>query len=78
METLIQPKVKLEISSFDNSTFQIKEKSSNSKLGLNSKINLKLFILILASCTFLIFPETPQDYEVVCKKYHSVEACTIW
>ena len=78
MQTLIQPEVKLKIIRCENSDCKIKEKANNSKLGLDSKFYQKLFVLLFVSCTFLIFPETPKDSEVVCQKYHSSEACMVW
>ena len=78
MQTLIQPELKLEITSFDHSNFQVKEKSNNSKFGLDLKFYQKLFLILFASCTFLIFPESPQDSEVLCKKYQSTKACMVW
>ena len=78
MRALIQPEVKLKVASFDNSTYKIKEKSKNSKFGLDFKFYQKLFLILLASCTFLIFPESPKNSEVVCKKYYSIEACIVW
>ena len=78
MQTLMQPKVKLKTASFDNSTFQVKEKFTYSKLVLESKFYQKLFLILLASCVILIFPESPQDFEVMCKKYHSSEVCVVW
>ena len=78
MQTLIQPELKLKIASFDNSNFQVKEKSNNTKFGLDIKFYQKLFVILLASCTFLILPESPQNSETLCKKYHSTEACLVW
>ena len=78
MQTLIKPKVKLKIARFDNSTYRIKEKLSNSKFSLGPKFYQKLFVILLTSCTFLIFPESPQDSEVLCKKYHPAEVCIVW
>ena len=78
MQTLIQPELKLEIASFDNSNFQVKEKSNNTKFGLDLKFYQKLFVILFASCTFLIFPESPKDSEVLCKKYQSTKACMVW
>ena len=78
MQTLIKPEVKLKIGSFDNLNCQIKEKSNNSKFGLDNKFYQKLFVILFASCAFLIFPESPQDSEALCKKYNSIESCMVW
>ena len=78
MQTLIEPQVKLKITSFDNCNLQVKEKSNNSKFGLNNKLYQKLFVILFASCALLIFPESPQDSEALCRKYQSTEACMVW
>ena len=78
MQTLIQPELKLKIASFDNSNFQVKENSNNTKFGLKIKFYQKLFVILFALFTFLIFPESPQNSETLCKKYHSTEACLVW
>ena len=78
MQTLIQPEVKQKIASFDRLTYQVKEKSNNSKFGLDLKFYQKLFVIFFTSCVFLIFPESPQDAEVLCKKYQSIKACMVW
>ena len=78
MQTLIQPQIKLKIASFGYPTSQCKEKSNNSKSGLDNKFYQKLFVILFTLCAFLIFPESPKDSEVLCKKYHPTEACIIW
>ena len=78
MQTLIHPKIKLKVASFDHYNPQVKEKSNNSKSGLDFKFYQKLFVILFASCAFLIFPEFPQDSEALCNKYHSTEACMVW
>tara|TARA_S200000501_G_scaffold299895_2_gene286825 strand:- start:1297 stop:1533 length:237 start_codon:yes stop_codon:yes gene_type:complete len=78
MQTLIQPEVKLKIASFDNSTNKVKEKSNNLKSSLDIKFYQKLFLLLLSSCAFLIFPESPKTNEVLCEKYQSIQACIVW
>ena len=78
MQTLIQPKVKLKITSFDNSNCQVKKKSNNSRFGFDNKFYQKLFLILFASCALLIFPEFPQDAEALCRKYRSTEACMVW
>ena len=78
MQTSIKPEVKLKIVGFDNSNSQDKEKSNYSKSGLDFKFYQKLFVILFATCAFLIFPESPQDSEDLCKKYHSAKACMVW
>ena len=78
MYTLIKPEAKLKIASFDDSTYQVKENLNNSKFFLNFKYYQKLFLVLFTLCAFLIFPESPQDSEMLCKKYHSTEACIIF
>ena len=78
MQTLIQPKVKPKTASFDNSTFKVKEKFNNSKHGLDCKFYQKVFLILIASCVFLIFPESPKSSEVLCEKYFPTKECKIW
>ena len=78
MQTSIKPEVKLKIVGFDNSNSQNKEKLNYLKSCINFKFYQKLFAILLVSCAFLIFPESPQDSEVLCKKYQSTKACMVW
>ena len=78
MQTLIQPELKQKIASFDRSTYQAKEKLNNSKFGIDLKFYQKLFVILFTSCVFLIFPESPQDSELLCNKYNSTEICNVW
>ena len=78
MQKLINPPVKLKIVSLNNATNHDKKKSNNSKISLDLKFYQTLFILFLTLSSFLIFPESPQDYEILCKKYHSIDACNVW
>ena len=78
MQTLIHPEVKQKKGSFDNSNCLVKEKLKNSKFGFDFKFYQKLFVILFASCSFLIFPESPQGSEALCKKYNSPEACMVW
>ena len=78
MQTLIQPEIKFKIVSFENSTSIVKGKSNKLKFGLDLKFYQKLFLILISSCAFLIFPESPKNSEVLCKKYHSIEACKVW
>ena len=78
MQTLIKPELKQKIASFDRSTYQAKEKSNNSKFGIELKFYQKLFVILFTSCVFLIFPESPQDSELLCNKYNPIESCNVW
>ena len=78
MKTLIKPQIKLKITSFDNSAYQVQEKLINSKNRLDFKFYQKLFLILLTLSIFLIFPESPKDSELLCKKFHSAEACLVW
>ena len=78
MQTLIRPQLKVKMAKIENSTYEVKEKSNNLKSGIDFKFYQKLFVIIFASCAFLIFPESPKDSEIVCNKYHSIEACFVW
>ena len=78
MQTLIKPPVKVKTASFGNFNCQVKEKLNYSKSCLDFKFYQKLFAILLVSCVFLIFPESPQDSEVLCKKYQSAKACMVW
>ena len=78
MQALIQHEAKLKIADFDNSTYQVEEKSNNSQIGLSFKFYQKLLVILLTSCAFLIFPESPQDSEILCEKYNPLETCNVW
>ena len=78
MQTLTKPHAKLKIGSFEDKTFQIKEKLIRSKTTLDFKLYQKLLLIFLASCAFLIFPESPKESEFLCKKYHSQKVCVVW
>ena len=78
MQTLIQPELKQKIATFDPPTYQAKEKLNNSKFGIDLKFYQKLFVILFTSCVFLIFPESPQDSELLCNKYNPIESCNVW
>ena len=78
MQALIHSELKLKRVSFDDSSYHVKQKLNNSKFGLDIKFYQKLFVILLTLCSFLIIPESPKDSEIVCNKYHSMEACIVW
>ena len=70
--------LKLKKTNFDNSTYRFKEKLNHSKSFVDLKLYQKLPLLILTLFLFLIIPESPQDSEILCKKYNSLAACIVW
>ena len=78
MKTLIKPQARLKIISLSHSTDLVEAKLINSKTRIEFKFYQKLFLIFLTLSTFLIFPESPQDSDALCKKYHSKEACLVW
>ena len=78
MQALIHSELKLKRVSFGDSSYHPKQKLNNSKFGLDFKFYQKLFVIFLTLCSFLIIPESPKDSEILCKKYHSAEACFVW
>ena len=78
MQAFIHSELKQKRASFDDSTYQVKEKLNNTKFGEGLRFYQKLFVIILTLFSFLIIPESPKDSEVLCRKYHSVEACIVW
>ena len=78
MQTLIRSEMKLKVASFDHPNYKLKEKLNNPKFSLGHRFYQKLFVILISTCSFLIFPESPKDSEALCNKFHSKEACLIW
>ena len=45
---------------------------------VNFKLYQKLFVLLIAFSTILIFPESPKELENICESYNSRKICNIW
>ena len=45
---------------------------------LNFKFYQKLFVLLIAFLTILIFPESPKELENICESYNSRKICNVW
>ena len=78
MKTLIKTHAKQNIQSIESFTDLVEVKSINVKTRSGFKFYQTLFITLLTFSTFLIFPESPQDSENLCKKYNSNQACIVW
>ena len=45
---------------------------------INFKFYQKLFVILLAFSTILIFPESPKELENICESYNSKTICNVW
>ena len=49
------------------------------EIGLiNFKLYQKLFVLLIAFLTILIFPETPRELGNICESNNSSKICNVW
>ena len=78
MKTLVTPQVKLTNISLDRLNVKPKDQLNNLKAPIGLKFYQKLFIVFLGLSIFLIFPESPQDSDRLCKKYNSEQICNVW
>ena len=78
MKTLVKPQPKLGIVSFNNKTDHLQDQLSTLRKVLDFKFYQKLFLVFFALSIFLIFPESPQDSDILCNKYNSNHACNVW
>tara|TARA_B100000945_G_C19984530_1_gene413657 strand:- start:81 stop:320 length:240 start_codon:yes stop_codon:yes gene_type:complete len=79
MKTLTRPQIKLKTYTVDNrNATSATGKLISSKTNIDFKSYQKLFVLFIAFCTFLIFPESPKDFEVVCKTKNYISTCDVW
>ena len=78
MKTLIKLETKLGSLSIINKTFHSKEDANCLKNFIDIKFYQKAFVVLIAFSTFLIFPESPKQLEIVCKSYHSDSICNVW
>jgi len=45
---------------------------------INNKFYQKLFVLLTAFSTILIFPESPSELGNICESYNSRKICSVW
>jgi hypothetical protein len=45
---------------------------------IDSKFYQKLFVVLIAMSTILIFSESPRDLEKICVDNNSRELCNVW
>tara|TARA_S200000501_G_C20683608_1_gene681918 strand:- start:151 stop:387 length:237 start_codon:yes stop_codon:yes gene_type:complete len=78
MKALIESQSQSKIESRSDLANVVEEKLVNSKIEFDYKFYQNFFVILLSLCTFLIFPESPQDSDVLCKKYQAKEVCNVW
>ena len=63
-------------------TFCVSESYSHlieiEKRVINFKFYQKLFILLIAFSTILIFPDSPKELGSICESYNSKNSCSVW
>ena len=75
MKTAIKPNLKSK--TFCNSkVYTIFREKENGLIDL--KFYQKLFVLLIALSTILIFPESPKELENICENYNSRKLCNVF
>ncbi len=78
METVIRPEVQLRTLKTNNRTIQLAIKDKSEITAIDFKFYQKLFLILIALSTILIFPESPKELEIVCRKHYSQQICKVW
>ena len=75
MKTALKPDLKLKTFCVSKSYPRFVEKEVSL---VNFKFYQKLFVLLIAFSTILIFPESPKELENICEIYNSRKICNVW
>ena len=75
MKTALRPDLKLKTFCISKSYPRLIEKEVS---FVNFKFYQKLFVLLIAFSTILIFPESPKELENICEIYNSRKICIVW
>ena len=75
MKTAVKPNLKSK-TFFITKTFSGFREKENS--FVDYKFYQKLFVVLLALSTILIFPESPKDLENICVNYNARKLCIVW
>ena len=57
---------------------QLVEKENNSITATENKIYQKSIVILISLSVILIFPESPNEMEIVCKSYYPQRVCNVW
>ena len=75
MKTALKPDLKTKTFCTSKSYISLIEKEINL---IDFKFYQKLFILLIAFSTILIFPESPKELGNICESYNSRKICNVW
>ena len=75
MKTVLKPELKLKTYCISKSYSRRTEKDISL---INFKFYQKLFVLLIAFSTILIFPESPKELENICESYNARKICNVW
>ena len=75
MKTAVKTDLKLQTFFIKKSYARFTEKEISL---VNYKSYQKLFMLLIAFSTILIFPESPRELENICESYNSRKICNVW
>ena len=78
MKTLVKPETKFENLLIKRQFPNLKKKTTRSIPVIDIKFYQKLLVVLIAFSTFLIFPESPKELEIVCNIYHAKKICNVW
>ncbi len=75
MKTALKPDLKPKTFCVSKSYPRLVEKEISL---VNFKFYQKLFGILIAFSTFLIFPDSPKELENICESYNSRKICNVW
>jgi len=75
MKTAVKPDLKSNTFCISKSYNRLIEKEIS---FVNFKFYQKLFVILIAFLTILIFPESPRELGNICETYNSRKICNVW
>ena len=75
MKTAFKSDLKSKTLCYSKSYTRLVEKENG---YVNFKLYQKLFLLLIAFSTILIFPESPRELAKICENYNSKKICSVW
>ena len=76
MKTAVKPDLKSKtFYASKNYYSRLKEKEF---ITYDYKFYQKLFVILIALFTILIFPDSPKELENICQIYNSRKLCNVW